>query len=139
MTTTTESTSSTPVTGPDPSPAELEHLVDTWLAAYAEPDAARRDELVAQVWTADGRLADPPFEGSGRSEISALTDVVLAHFPGHTFRRTSAVDAHHGIARYAWELVGGDGTVAVAGLDVAELAGGRLSRVTGFFGDLAPR
>ena len=62
-----------------------------------------------------------------------------AHFPGHTFRRTTAVDSHHDVARYGWELVGPDGAVAMAGLDVAEFgADGRITRVVGFFGDLQP-
>ena len=44
---------------------------------------------------------------------------------------------HHDHARYAWELVGPDGAVAVAGLDVATLdADGRLTRIIGFFGEL---
>ena len=78
-------------------------------------------------------------EGVGHEGIAALSDVVFEHFPGHSFRRTSAVDAHHGVARYGWELVAPDGTVAVGGIDVAELDDdGRLVRVTGFFGDLPP-
>ena len=41
--------------------------------------------------------------------------------------------------RYAWELVGPDGTVALTGLDVGELAGdGRVRRISGFFGELEP-
>jgi hypothetical protein len=116
----------------------LTHLVDTHLAAYCEPDAARRGELVAAVWATDGCLIDPPFDGSGHEGIAAMTDGVLAHFPGHVFRRTTAIDAHHRFARYGWELVGPDGTVAVGGTDVVELAAaGRLGRIVGFFGALA--
>jgi hypothetical protein len=66
-----------------------------------------------------------------------MVDVVLTHYAGHTFRRTTKVDAHHVYARYAWELVAPDGTVAVAGLDVATFApDGRLARTVGFFGPL---
>lgn len=118
----------------DPTTADL---VDTHLLAYAEPDAARRGELLARVWADDGQLLDPPFEGTGREAIAALTDAVLEHFPGHAFRRTTAIDEHHGIARYGWELVAPDGTVAVAGTDVAEVRDGRLVRIVGFFGELA--
>jgi hypothetical protein len=80
---------------------------------------------------------DPPFEGSGHAGIAALTDIVLGHFPAHTFRRTSGVDAHHEVARYRWELVAADGTVAVAGVDVVDVRDGRLARVVGFFGEPA--
>ena len=113
--------------------------IDTHLEAYGEADATRRMQLIEQVWAADGRLLDPPLDGRGHDGISELTTIVHAHYPGHTFRRTSAVDMHHHVARYAWELAGADGTVAVAGLDVAEFgADGRIVRVLGFFGELQP-
>jgi hypothetical protein len=113
-------------------------LVDVHLDAYAEADPDRRRELVERVWATDGRLADPPFDGEGHDAIAGLTDVVLQHFPDHRFRRTTAVDEHHGVGRYGWELVGPDGAVAVTGLDIVEVADGRIARITGFFGDAEP-
>ena len=115
--------------------AAITEIVDRHLAAYCEPDAARRAELVAAAWAPNGTLMDPPFDGTGHEAIAALTDTVLAHFPGHTFRRTTAVDHHHGVGRYGWELVAPDGAVSVGGIDVVDLApDGRLQRVVGFFG-----
>jgi hypothetical protein len=62
---------------------------------------------------------------------------VHAQFPGYRFRRLSGVDTHHEQVRFAWELANDDGEVAVAGIDVGELAqDGRLRQITGFFGDL---
>jgi hypothetical protein len=120
--------------------ADVATTVDTWLDAYAEPDPARRAQLVAEVWAGDGTLIDPPFDGSGHEAIAALADAVLTHFPGHRFRRTTGIDAHHDFARYGWELSGPDGVVAVSGTDVVEITpDGLLRRVTGFFGDLPPR
>jgi hypothetical protein len=111
--------------------------IDQHLQAYAMADADRRNALVAANWNAHGELLDPPLEGRGRSEISALADVVLTHYAGHRFERTTAVDAHHGFARYGWDLVGPDGNVAVSGIDVAQFDdAGRLLRVVGFFGPL---
>jgi ketosteroid isomerase-like protein len=116
---------------------DITSTVDTWLEAYAEPDAARRAELVARVWADDGLLADPPFDARGREQITAMGDTVLAHFPGHRFRRTSGIDLHHGTARYAWEIVSPEGNAVLYGLDVADVdETGRLTRVVGFFGDL---
>lgn len=113
--------------------------IDAHLVAYGEPDARRRAEMVAAVWSADGELIDPPMDGRGHDGITALGDAVQAHFAGCTFRRTTAVDAHHGVARYGWSMVAPDGTTALTGTDVAEFDGsGRLARIVGFFGDLAP-
>ena len=113
--------------------------IDMHLEAYALDDAARRDALVASAWNADGELLDPPLEGHGHAEISALADVVLTHYAGHKFVRTTAVDAHHGFARYGWDLSASDGTVAVSGIDVVQFdEAGKLLRVVGFFGPLEP-
>lgn len=121
-----------------PTTTDLTATIDRHLEGYAEPDADRRRRLLADAWADDGQLLDPPFEATGIDGIAGLVDTVLTHFPDHRFRRTSAVDEHHGRARYAWDLVGPDGTVAVNGIDVAEVRDGRLVSVVGFFGDLAP-
>ena len=102
-----------------------------------ETDAGRRRDLIDKVWAPDGQLIDPPLDAAGRDAISEMAAAVQGQFPGHSFRRTSAVDAHHGFARYGWDLVAADGSVTVSGVDVAELDNGRLRRVVGFFGDLA--
>ena len=119
---------------------DLTATVDGYLDAWTEPDPARRGELIAQVWAEDGRLVDPPLTGEGHDGISEMAAAMQQHYPGHQFRRTSGVDAHHDYLRFAWELVGPDGAVALTGLDVGELAGdGRLKRITGFFGELPAR
>jgi hypothetical protein len=113
-------------------------VVDTHLAAYCEPDAAVRAGLVARIWSPEGRVVDPPLEGAGLDGIAALGDVVVTHYPGHTFRRTTAIDEHHGFARYGWALLDPDGATAITGTDVATFdSDGRLVQVVGFFGDLA--
>jgi hypothetical protein len=39
---------------------DLDETVDTWLAAWTEPDDATRLDLIGQVCAAEGKLADPP-------------------------------------------------------------------------------
>ncbi len=116
----------------------LADTIDAHLLAYGEPDAARRTDLVAQVWADDGRLIDPPLDARGHDGIVEMADTVQQLYPGHTFARTTAVDEHHGVARYGWALRDPEGHVVLTGLDVAEVGDdGRLVRVVGFFGDLA--
>jgi ketosteroid isomerase-like protein len=120
--------------------ATLEATIDTYLEAYLEPDADRRAQLIEQVWAPDGHLFDPPLDAAGHAAINEMFETVQGMFAGHTFRRTSGIDSHHGIARYGWELVDADGAVALAGMDVAVVGqDGRLTRVAGFFGDLPAR
>lgn len=117
--------------------SDLETRVDQLLAAWNEPDAGKRTSLIEQVWAVDGSLVDPPLTGEGHAGIGEMMAQAQAQFPGHRFRRASAVDAHHDVLRYAWHLIGPDGSVVLAGLDVAQVAAdGRLQRVTGFFGEL---
>jgi hypothetical protein len=116
---------------------DLTTTIDTYLAAWTEAEPARRAALIEQVWAADGRLIDPPVAAEGRTGISDVFAALQAQFPGHQFRLASGIDAHHDYLRFAWELVAPDGAVALAGLDVGELAAdGRLRRITGFFGEL---
>jgi hypothetical protein len=118
----------------------LDETIDLHLEAYAEPDPARRTTLLGQAWTQHGQLFDPPFDGVGPAGIAALVDVVLEHYPAHHFERTTAVDSHHGFARYGWSLVAADGAVGTTGTDVVTVDDdGRLVQVIGFFGDLQPR
>lgn len=119
--------------------AELTSTIDTHLEAYCEPGPERRIELLAAVWIESGALIDPPFEGTGHAAISGMCEAALQNYPGHRFRRSSEVETHHAFARYAWDLVAPDGTVAVNGLDVAEFDEGGKLRVVGFFGELSAR
>jgi hypothetical protein len=117
--------------------SDLATLIDTHLEAYADPDATRRAAAVQRIWAAGGRLIDPPLDATGHSQIIQQAEQLLAQFPGHRFVRSSRIDSHHGMARYAWKLVGPSGAVALEGIDIAEVdPEGRLAQVTGFFGPL---
>ena len=111
--------------------------VDTYFDMWNEDDPAKRLELIEQAWGSDGRYVDPLLEADGHEALSAMVENVHQHYPGHRFERTSGIDAHHDLVRFAWQLAAPDGAVTVAGIDVGELtADGRLRRITGFFGDL---
>lgn len=116
---------------------DLVQSIDIYLDAYGESDATRRDELIRRVWATDAALVDPPIDGTGHAGISEVAATVQSHYPGHTFRRSSGVDEHHGFARFEWDLVAPDGTVALSGLDIAEVgADGYLRRIVGFLGPI---
>jgi hypothetical protein len=117
-----------------PDTAQLAEMIDGHLQAYAMADVDRRNALVAANWNADGELLDPPLAGRGHAEIAGLADVVVTHYAGHRFERTTDIDVHHGYGRYGWKLVAPDGSTAITGVDFVQFdAAGKLLRIVGFF------
>lgn len=113
--------------------------VDTYFAMWNETDPERRAALIESAWTDDARYVDPVLEAAGHAALSEMVASVHERFPGQRFVRTSAIDAHHDLVRFGWQLAAEGGEVTVAGIDVGVLApDGRLSSITGFFGDLDP-
>jgi len=126
---------STTATAPD---AYLMHVyattVDRYFGMWNETDPGRRASLIRLAWAEGGRYADPLLAAQGHAALDAMVAGEQAQFPGHEFRRTSEIDAHHDCLRFTWELVGPDGSVIVAGIDIAIVGSdGRLESVTGFF------
>lgn len=90
-------------------------------------------EAVAAAWTEDGGYVDPLAEVRGHERIAAVINGAHQQFPGFVFRPLGEADGHHGVVRFAWELVAPDGSAPVAGSDVITLADdGRISPVSGF-------
>ena len=117
--------------------SDVTAIVDTYIAMWNETDPTKRAELIEQAWVREGRYLDPLLEAEGSAALSEMVAAVHDKYPGYRFRRVGGIDMHHDQLRFAWELVAPDGTIAVAGLDVGELAAdGRLRRITGFFGEL---
>lgn len=115
--------------------AEIRTLVDGYFTMWNETDAAQRQAVIAAVWSDGARYVDPMFVVQGADELSAMVAGVHEQFPGHRFRLSGPIDAHHDRAHWEWELVGPDGaSPIVSGVDFAVFApDGRLSSVTGFF------
>ena len=117
--------------------SDIATTVDTYLAMWNETDPERRAEQIRKAWVEDGRYVDPLLEAEGHEALGVMVGAVHDRYPGHRFRRTSDLDAHHDRVRFGWELVAPDGALTVAGVDVGAVApDGRLREITGFFGDL---
>jgi hypothetical protein len=115
-------------------------LVDTYFDMWRATDEATRADLIARVFTPDGRHVDPHADVAGHEALAAMLAGVHAAYPGFTIERTSGIDQHGQQLRYAWQLASADGTPLVAGIDTAELdADGRFVRIAGFWGDLPAR
>ncbi|WP_406481359.1 nuclear transport factor 2 family protein [Streptomyces sp. NBC_01615] len=116
---------------------------ETAVARYFEAwNAGGQDALakaVAAAWTTDGSYTDPLADVRGHEQIAALIAAAQEQFPGFVFRRLGAVDGHHDVVRFGWELVSeADGSAPVAGFDVITLDGEDLIRSVYGFLDRVP-
>jgi len=116
----------------------LEETIDIYCAAWSERDPAYRRDLLDRVVTIDFRYTDPDADIKGRTDLVDHFSGVLAGRVGAKIVRCSAVDVHHGMARFAWRLVKADGTSLPEGLDIVlvDEQSGKLKTVLGFFGPL---
>jgi hypothetical protein len=113
-------------------------LIDRYIAAWNEPDAGRRKDLIAHTWTEDSSYVDPVARAEGRDGIDAMIQRVQNQFPGFQFRRVTEVDAHSDRLRFGWELGPGSGPAAAGGVDFGVTSGELLQAITGFI-DFAPK
>ena len=111
----------------------MQEIVERYIAAWNETDAAARRALVGSLWAADGSYTDPLADAHGRAEIDGLIGAVQQQFPGFVFTLGGAVDTHHDQARFTWHLGPSGAEPVVIGFDVAVLnGGGQIRSVYGF-------
>lgn len=116
----------------------FEAVVDRYCAAWNEPDAQRRRDVLAAVWSDESVYTDPTVHLAGIEALSDHIAAVATRYPGSCIVRTTVLDAHHRLARFGWKKVLADGKSLPESLDIAELDGsGKLARIVGFFGALA--
>ena len=116
--------------------SEFNDLVDRYIDVWNEPDADKRQTLIARTFTEGAHFIDPIQEAEGQAGIDTLVGGVQAKFPGYRFRLAGAVDAFRDRVRFSWELAPERGDVLVGGTDFGVVVDGRLHRVTGFFDKL---
>ncbi|MFT3664732.1 nuclear transport factor 2 family protein [Piscinibacter sp.] len=119
----------------------LEHLIDTYCDGWSAPTPEERERLIRATLADDATYCDPRADDLPVPDLLAHISGVQAKRPGAKVVRTSAVDVHHGFARFHWHVVLPDGTTLPEGLDVVELSpdGKRIQHVLGFFGPLQRR
>lgn len=116
----------------------LASLIDRYCSAWSKEDPLQRRALLLPIWSDDATYTDPIVHAAGAEELLAYITSIHAKYPGVRILRTSDVDVHHGIARFAWRFATPDGASFPDGLDIAFLDPGqkRITRIIGFFGSL---
>lgn len=87
------------------------------------------------LWGEGAAYTDPRVHAEDGAALLSHISKVQASRPGSKVIRISAIDAHHGIARFAWRAIGADGALLVDGIDIAFISadGNRIERIIGFF------
>jgi uncharacterized protein YndB with AHSA1/START domain len=109
--------------------------VDAWFAAWSEPDAARRERLLATI-TAEGvRFRDRYSHVDGRGDLEPHLAAVHVHMPGTRLERVGAARHCQGTVLADWIARGADGTGKGRGTNVFQFdADGRIEEVVGLWG-----
>jgi SnoaL-like domain len=112
----------------------MQEIIERYIAAWNETDAAARRALVGSLWAADGSYTDPLADVRGPEEIAGLMGAAQQQFPGLVFTLGGPVDANHNQARFTWHLgPAAGGEPVVIGFDVVVLdAAGQIASVHGF-------
>ena len=119
----------------------LARLIDRYCEAWSEHDEARRAELLLSVWASGASYTDPTVHAVGATELLAHIAKVQARRPGSKVVRTSEIDEHHCIARFAWRAIEASGNTLPEGIDLAFVTAdsSRIERIVGFFRPTMPR
>jgi hypothetical protein len=115
---------------------DITELIDRYCRVWNEDDPADRETLLVSLWALDATYTDPSVHAVNAQELLAHMANVRARRPGASVVRTSAVDVHHGIARFTWRVIQADGTELPEGIDIAIVSpdGTCIERIIGFFG-----
>jgi hypothetical protein len=118
---------------------DVTELIDRYCRVWNEGDSSVRAELLASLWGSNATYTDPSVHTASAHELLVHIAAVRARRPGASVVRTSVVDLHHGVARFAWHVVQADGTALPEGIDIAFISsdGSRIERIIGFFGPIA--
>lgn len=119
---------------------DVRAVVEGYVAAWNEPDEAKRLELLEQTWSAVGVYADPDETLAGRKAVAEGIVAFRERRPGGRIEVRSGIDEFGGRFRFAWAVLDADGTAVNEGEDFGHLGDdGRIASVTGFFGPLPER
>jgi hypothetical protein len=118
-------------------------LAEQYLALWNEPDPDRRRQMIAELWTEDGRhILQPPqeiraiaarpglamtavLEARGYEEIEARAASAYEHWVGSeglSFRGRDDAERLGDVVKFHWEAVSKDGELVAVGLIFLVLA-----------------
>ena len=112
---------------PRPAPDEL--LERMLQGVFNEPDPKRRAEVIAEVFSADVVFVDDVHTVTGREHLAATVTGLLAQGPGLVFTPAGPFRGVGDLGLRPWRLGPSGGEPVLGGLDVAQTAAGRITRL----------
>jgi hypothetical protein len=110
--------------------------LDAMFAAWNERDTAKVRGHLEQALSPEVEFIDPTIITRGIDEFEKNVCEFRAKYPDADIRRSVAVDVHHQLYRYSWEI-SVKSKVFLVGMDVTQTnALGLVTKVLGFFGPL---
>ncbi|WP_052261480.1 nuclear transport factor 2 family protein [Ruegeria sp. ANG-S4] len=117
---------------------EWQQTIAAYGAAWQEPNAEARLELLNTCFAENGRYVDPTADVTSRAALNDHIGNVLTGSDG-TVELTSQPTNHHDVVHFTWHMTGPDGSIYVSGHDFVHLdAEGKIVHLAGFFGDPEP-
>jgi len=114
--------------------ARAADIVDGWFEAWAEPDAARRQQTLDRVATSAVRFRDQYGCTDGVDDLMPHIAAAQQFMPGIRLSRQGAIRHCQGTVLADWTARGGDGQDRARGTNVFVLGpDGRIESVTGFW------
>lgn len=116
----------------------VQKIIDLYCEAWSSAEPRLRERLLEGVWAPGASYTDPTVHAIGIQALLAHIATVQARRPGAKILRTSPVDVHHGMGRFAWHVVMPDGTTLPEGLDFVVFTQDEvhIEKIVGFFGPL---
>lgn len=92
-------------------------LVDGYIAAWNEPDAARREAAARELWAPDGAVINARFEYRGHDRVAEALSRSYERFiaAGYRYRARPEITAHHDGVCVLWQMLDPRGTVDSSG------------------------
>lgn len=108
-------------------------MADTWFAAWAEVDAARRTAMLQQCTTDSVTMRDRFASFAGRDELHGHINNCHLHMPGVVMTRAGDIKHVQGHALVPWTAKGDKGAPFGGGhLELRFAADGRIAGAVGF-------
>jgi hypothetical protein len=113
--------------------------IEAYVAAWNEPDPAKRRELLERACADDFRMVTSGRQVRGRAELDAMIADFQLRRPGHRAAFASAIDVQGSVFRYGGKVENATAQSAGDALDAGECdSEGRITLLLTFVGAAPP-